>query len=155
MKRLRVLTGLLLLTLSHTGITADDVGANAEVEVIAQTQMMWNGQALPPFTQGTPEITILRYTIAPGVRLPMHVHDYVNAGVVLEGTLTVYSADGETRQLKANDALIELVNVPHYGVNEGDTEAVILVFYAGEAGQPLSRPCPEPSPCKAVVQGCN
>ena len=65
-----------------------------------------------------------------------------NAGFKLSGSLTVYGPDGATRTLHVNDSLIELVGIPHSGANEGDENAVVLVFYAGQMGQPLSRPAP-------------
>ncbi|HYN77899.1 MAG TPA: hypothetical protein VES73_08905 [Lamprocystis sp. (in: g-proteobacteria)] len=40
--------------------------------------------------------------------------------------------------LKAGDSLVEVVGKWHYGVNEGTEPAVILVFYAGEAGTPIT-----------------
>lgn len=114
------------------------LGEAVEVEVVVKTRHMWNGQPLPPFTTGNPEISILRYVIPPGVRLPMHTHDYANAGILLSGSLTVRDAEGAVKRLQPGDALVELIGLPHYGVNEGDEAAVIVVFYAGEAGQPLS-----------------
>lgn len=114
------------------------MGEAVEVEVIIKTQHMWNGQPLPPFTDGVPEISVLRYVIPPGTKLPMHTHDYANAGVLLSGSLTVHDANGAVTQLLPGDALVELIGLPHYGINGGDEAAVILVFYAGEAGQPLS-----------------
>ena len=80
--------------------------------------------------------------IPPGAKLPDHIHDYANAGFILSGSLTVYGPDGATRTLHVNDSLIELVGIPHSGANEGDENAVVLVFYAGQMGQPLSRPAP-------------
>ena len=39
--------------------------------------------------------------------------------------------ENKTLELKAGDALIEVVNRWHYGVNEGDESVEIVVFYAG------------------------
>mgnify|MGYP000899664948 CR=1 FL=1 len=41
-------------------------------------------------------------------------------------------------QLKAGDALIEVVNTWHYGKNSGDTPVEIIVFYAGTADAPVT-----------------
>jgi hypothetical protein len=56
----------LMLAVSQTnGVRADPIAMDVEVEIIAQSQTMWNGQPLPPFSHGQPEISILKYTIPP------------------------------------------------------------------------------------------
>jgi len=40
--------------------------------------------------------------------------------------------------LKAGDAIAEVVNTWHYGKNEGDMPAEIIVFYAGTEGLPIT-----------------
>ena len=113
--------------------TADSI----QVEVLNRTTTSWDGSALPEYPGGQPEITMLRITIPPKAQLPAHVHPVINAGVLLSGKLTVVT-DDETLHLKAGDAIVELVNKKHYGKNEGDEPAVILVFYAGAEGQPIT-----------------
>jgi quercetin dioxygenase-like cupin family protein len=44
--------------------------------------------------------------------------------------------------LKAGDALVELVDTWHYGRNDGDVPAEIVVFYAGTENAPISLPRP-------------
>jgi len=58
--------------------------------------------------------------------------------VVLSGNLTVITEHEKTLQLKAGDALIEVVNTWHYGKNSGDTPVEIIVFYAGVEGKPVT-----------------
>jgi hypothetical protein len=55
----------------------------------------------------------------------------INAGVLMSGELTVVTADGKTLHLKAGDPIVEVVNTPHCGINEGKVPAEIVVFYAG------------------------
>lgn len=98
----------------------------------------WDGEPLPVYPQGQPEITILKITIAPGQQLPVHKHPYINAGVLLRGQLTVVTEQGKTLQLKAGQALVELVDKWHYGKNEGTEPAEIIVFYAGIQAQPIT-----------------
>jgi quercetin dioxygenase-like cupin family protein len=111
-------------------------------EIVAETLLRstssWNGDALPAYPEGTPEITILRFTIPPGVTLPSHLHTVINAGILLSGSLTVVSEDQEELNLKAGDTLVELVNKYHQGRNTGDEPAVIVVFYAGIEGQEVT-----------------
>ena len=102
-----------------------------ESETLAKGSSSWNGDTLPAYPQGQPEITILRITIPPKTALPWHEHPFINAGVLLSGELTVETEDKKTLDLKAGDSLIELVNTWHHGVNNGEVPAEIIVFYAG------------------------
>ena len=110
----------------------------AKVEVLAKTTSSWNGAELPHYPKGQPEITILRITVPPRSRLPVHEHPVINAGVLLKGQLTVVTNDNEVLHLKAGDSIVELVNKPHFGKNEGDEPAEIVVFYAGIKDGPIT-----------------
>lgn len=128
----------LLLTLTIPNISrADDGGI--KVDVLKKTTEMWDGEALPVYPEGQPEVTILKITIAPGQQLPVHKHPYINAGILLRGQLTVVVTEtGQTHHLKAGDTLVELVDKWHYGQNDGTEPAEILVIYAGIEGQPVT-----------------
>lgn len=105
---------------------------------LVKSTTSWNGQPLPAYVQGTPEVTILRITIPPGFTLPMHQHPVINAGVLIRGKLTVVTESGDVLHMTANDPIVEVVDTWHYGKNEGRAPAEILVFYAGAVGTPLS-----------------
>ncbi|WP_418991658.1 cupin domain-containing protein [Alistipes sp.] len=98
----------------------------------------WDGTPLPSYPAGAPRVTILRAVIAPQERLDLHCHPVINAGVVLRGALTVVAAGGAERTFRAGEALVELVNTPHYGENRGDEEVELVMFYAGAGELPLS-----------------
>jgi len=119
---------------------------NATARTLARGSSSWDGQALPAYPAGTPEITVLHITIPPGTALPLHRHPVINAGVLLKGELTVVKDDGATLRLKPGDALIELVHAWHFGRNDGAVPAEIVVFYAGTAGAPVSEYPPSPPP---------
>ncbi|WP_301540149.1 cupin domain-containing protein [Vibrio sp. Vb339] len=78
----------------------------------------------------------------PHKTLPTHLHPVINVGVLLSGSLTVYSEDKkQSLHLKANtpnNSIIEMVNQYHYGANEGDSPAKIIVFYIAEKGQKVT-----------------
>lgn len=135
MRKLLCGAGLILLLSSH--VWAAD-GNGVTVDTLAKTSSSWDGTALPGYPKGEPEITILRITVPPKVQLPLHKHPVINAGVLLKGQLTVVTEDKETLHLKAGDAIVELVNKEHYGKNEGDEPAEIIVFYAGAKGRPIT-----------------
>ncbi len=107
-------------------------------EVLAKTTTSWVGTPLPPYPQTQPEVTVLRITIPVGAQLPLHKHPVINAGYLTKGQLTVVADDGTTMTLKAGDALVEMVDAWHYGRNDGESDAEIVVFYAGSPGVPLS-----------------
>ena len=94
--------------------------------------------ALPSYPKGKPEITILRIQIPPKVQLPLHEHPVINAGVLLKGELTVVTKEEDRLRLKAGDSIVEVVNKWHYGINEGNEYAEIIVFYAGVQGSRIT-----------------
>jgi quercetin dioxygenase-like cupin family protein len=106
------------------------------VEQLAKSTRSWNGETLPDYPSGRPEITILRIKVPAGAKLDMHKHPVINGGVLLKGELAVITEDDKILHLKAGDSIIEVVNKNHYGKNEGYEEAEIIVFYAGEDGKP-------------------
>jgi quercetin dioxygenase-like cupin family protein len=134
-----VLYTLLLLALLSSAWARDTAGVTeTEVEVLAQSIHSWNGELLPAYPGGQPEVRILRIRIPAGARLATHHHPVINAGVLTEGELTVVSDTGERLHLRAGDAIVELVNRWHYGQNEGSVPAEIIVFYAGVSGTPIT-----------------
>ena len=112
--------------------------ASIVVKELVKNSKSWNGELLPPYLQGQPEITILRINIPAGARLETHSHPVINAGVLMSGQLTVETTDGKILHLKAGDPIIEVVNTLHYGINDGTVPAEILVFYAGIVGQAVT-----------------
>jgi quercetin dioxygenase-like cupin family protein len=110
----------------------------AKVEVLTKTTSSWDGSALLPYPKGQPQITILRITVPPKTQLPVHEHPVINAGVLLKGQLTVVTEDKKVLHLKAGDPIVELVNTLHFGKNEGDEPAEIIVFYAGIKDEPIT-----------------
>lgn len=131
MKRILVTTALLFL---FTGSVSAVYADKAAVDVLVKTGVSWNGEKLPSYPAGKPEISILKIEIPPGLKLPRHKHPVINAGVLLKGELTVITDKGEKLYLKAGDPIVEVVNTWHYGINEGKIPAEIVVFYAGIEG---------------------
>ncbi len=110
----------------------------AKVDVLAKSSSSWDGARLPDYPQGQPEVTILRITIPPNARLPLHLHPMINAGVLLKGEITVVTEDNKTLHLKTGEAVVEVVHKWHYGKNDGKEPAEIIVFYAGIRGKPIT-----------------
>ncbi|KGE02631.1 hypothetical protein HRUBRA_02769 [Pseudohaliea rubra DSM 19751] len=133
---------LSLLILGVPPIFADDALKAADkigVDVLMKSTAMWNGERLPAYAEGQPQLSVVRVTIPEGMALPLHEHPYATAGVLVQGRLEVRTPSGEQAILNAGDGLIELVNLPHAGANIGEGDAVIVVVYAGIEGQPVTR----------------
>ena len=53
-------------------------------------------------------------------------------------SITVVTEDNRILYLKAGDSIVEVVNTWHYGKNEGNKPAEIIVFYAGILDKPIT-----------------
>ena len=62
---------------------------------------------------------------------------------MLKGELTVITDSGDRLDLKEGEAIVEVVDTWHYGYNEGEDTAEIVVFYAGVEGLPVTE-CYDP-----------
>jgi quercetin dioxygenase-like cupin family protein len=141
-KAVRIRASLSIVLLLQSGCatvqrTQEANGASIVVKELVKTTKSWDGQSLLAYPQGQPEITIRRISIPAGARLDIHSHSVINAGVLITGQLTVVTVDGKTLHLKAGEPIVEVVNTPHYGLNEGRVPAEIIVFYAGTVDTPL------------------
>ncbi len=134
---IKIIYGICLILLFTNNIWAQDLN-KVKVEVLAKTSSSWDGSDLPEYTEGKPEITILRITIQPGVQLPLHKHLVTNVGILLTGKLTVITEDNKTLHLNEGESIVEVVDKWHYGKNEGTIPAEIIVFYAGILDEPIT-----------------
>ncbi len=132
MKSTIIVTSIILVTACAGHVNT------LEVNQLAKSTKSWDGNTLPQYPQGQPEVTILRIKIPAGAELDMHYHPVINAGFLLEGELTVITDDKKRLHLKAGDSIVELVNKKHYGKNEGKETAEIIVFYAGVENNPIT-----------------
>ncbi|MEY4495122.1 MAG: hypothetical protein RL744_186 [Pseudomonadota bacterium] len=144
MRLLKYLSFCFALTLSQL-VLADDNRKHyytdipgIEANVLIKTTTSWNGAKLPSYGEGQPEITIIRYHFASGASIPMHMHPVINAGVLLNGELNIFTKTGEKITLKAGEPLVELFKEWHYGSNPGTEPVDLIVVYAGTVGAPLT-----------------
>jgi quercetin dioxygenase-like cupin family protein len=140
---IRILAALAVILALQPGcamvrISPEANEASLVVKELVKTTQSWNGESLPAYPQGQPQITILRISIPVGTRLDTHRHPAINAGVLISGQLTVVTTDVKTRHLNAGDPIVEVVNTLHYGINQGDVPAEIVVFYAGVIDKPIT-----------------
>jgi len=131
-----LVTALLITCLFSRPAAAGDVA----METLLQTSTSWDGAAYKNYPAGQPEISIVKVTIPPHTKMQWHTHPMPNAGYLLSGELTVERQDGSAKHhYTAGQAIAETVGTVHRGVT-GDSPAVIIVFYAGTKGMPLSQP---------------
>lgn len=117
---------------------ADNLPA-VQKEILSSGSTSWDGTPYAAYPAGTPEITVVKITIAPHATLPWHTHPMPNAAYVVSGELTVEKKDtGEKKVLTPGQVLPELVGQVHRGT-AGNEPVVLIVFYAGAKGLPLSQ----------------
>ena len=132
----RPLLPLILLALPCAVRSADLPGVT--VETLIKTEASWDGSPYQAYPAGPPELTVLKISIAPNTALPWHTHPMPNAAYVVSGELLVEKQEGgATKRLVAGDVLPEMVQSRHRGLT-GAAGVVLIVFYAGTKGMPLS-----------------
>ena len=133
---------IMALSLCENGVHADDGhGAQSlgvKIEELVKSTHEWNGQLLPSYPSGQPEIKVLRIKIPAGITLPWHYHPAINAAVILEGHLQLFARSGVTKIFGPGEALVEVVHTVHAGKAIGPDDVEIIVFYAGRKGSPTT-----------------
>ena len=122
---------------------AEEHAPVVETVELLRTDKSWNGEALPDYHQGKPELVAVKYTIPAGQKLGWHHHVSMNHGVLVQGELTIISLDGQTTVLHAGDVVVEMVGSIHHGENRGTEPVVLYMFYISQEGLPLSVQNPE------------
>ncbi|MCO1336247.1 cupin domain-containing protein, partial [Microbulbifer sp. OS29] len=130
---------LALLLLLPVGAFLQENMRGVKFETLVSSTKDWAGDTLSQAPAGQPELSIVRVTIAPGARLPTHKHPVLNSVYVAKGSLKVTLADrGETLTLSEGKAYIEVTDKWHFGRNEGDEPATLIIFYSGVKGVPTT-----------------
>jgi quercetin dioxygenase-like cupin family protein len=92
------------------------------------------GETLRYPTTGAANVTAAIVTVAPGEKTIVHKHGVPMFAYILGGELTVdYGAHG-TRTYRQGQALMEAMDVAHFGVNSSAEPVRILVVYMGADG---------------------
>jgi quercetin dioxygenase-like cupin family protein len=109
-----------------------------QTEILIQSTSSWDGTPYVSYPAGRPQITILKITIAPHTTMKWHSHPLPNAGYILSGELTIEREDGTKEHFVAGQSVTETVNSVHRGIT-GTERTVLIVFYPGTPGLPLSQ----------------
>jgi quercetin dioxygenase-like cupin family protein len=140
MKATRLVFVVMTLSLSFclvpTGLYAGE--PQIKVEQVLQTTQSWDSSPYTSYPTGQPQVTVLRITIPPNTALHWHHHPIISVAYVLSGHLTLEKRDtGERKILQAGQAVAETVQTTHRGFTT-DEPVQLIVFYAGQAGLPLT-----------------
>jgi quercetin dioxygenase-like cupin family protein len=132
------LLALLAACLWPVAMPAQNESPAVKTDTLLRASSGWNNAPYAAYSAGAPEITVLRITIPAHATLPWHTHPMPNAAYIVSGEVTVETKDGLKRHFAAGEVIPETVDTVHRGT-AGDTPAVLLVFYAGVKGMPLSQ----------------
>jgi quercetin dioxygenase-like cupin family protein len=92
------------------------------------------GETIRYPTSGPAHVTGSIVTLAPGARTVVHKHGVPMFAYILEGEITVdYGAKGK-RTYRQGDALMEAMDVAHFGENTGTQPMRLIAVYMGAKG---------------------
>ena len=94
------------------------------------------GETLHYPTNGPAHVTAAIVTLAPGAKTVLHRHGVPLFAYILEGEVTVDYGDRGKRTYRAGDALMEAMDVPHFGADAGPQPVRILTVFIGAEGAP-------------------
>jgi quercetin dioxygenase-like cupin family protein len=83
---------------------------------------------------GPAHVTASIVTLAPGAKTILHKHGVPLFAYILDGELTVDYGDHGKHTYRKGDALMEAMDVPHYGIDTGAQPVRILAVYIGAEG---------------------
>jgi quercetin dioxygenase-like cupin family protein len=94
------------------------------------------GETLHYPANGPAHVTAAVITLAPGAKTVLHKHGVPLFAYILEGELTVDYGDRGKRTYHQGDALMEAMDVPHFGADAGAQPVRILTVFIGAEGAP-------------------
>ena len=111
-----------------------------KIEPLLKTDTTSIGQKIVYPNFQSDEVTISKVTIPPGKSTGWHKHTFPVFAYVLKGNLTVELENKQMKQFPENTTFSEVINTFHNGINNGKVDVVLIAFYMGEKGKPLSLP---------------
>ena len=121
----------------------DDTFSSVKTTELIRTSQSWDGEGLPDYLQGRPELVAIKYEIPAGHKLGWHHHPVMNHGILVQGELTIVSLDGTEKTVHEGEAIVEMVGTIHHGENRGNNPVLLYMFYLTQVGMPLSVQHPE------------
>jgi quercetin dioxygenase-like cupin family protein len=108
------------------------------IETVLKTDTTSIGQKIvyPDFQND--EISVVKVTIPPGKSTGWHKHNFPVFAYVLEGDLTIELKDGKPILFRKSSSFSEVITTNHNGINNGKDTVILIAFFMGEKGKPLS-----------------
>jgi quercetin dioxygenase-like cupin family protein len=135
--RFRICLIAIVLAAAHAWagrISAEDTGITSMPLLSTSTTIL--GEPLRYPTSGPAHVTATIVTLPPGAKTVLHRHGVPLFGYILEGEITVDYGDRGKRTYRAGQAIMEAMDVPHFGADVGTAPARILTVYMGAEGAP-------------------
>ncbi|MGD9915379.1 MAG: cupin domain-containing protein [Rhizobiaceae bacterium] len=132
-----VLGALAVLLVAATPAAALDPAPQAAIVTpLVSTDRTDTGQPLV-LPRDNARVVASIFEIPPGAVLPVHKHPSARYAYVLAGNLRVTNADtGATKDYKAGDFVIEMIDAWHQGANTGTDSVRLLVIDQVEGDAP-------------------
>jgi quercetin dioxygenase-like cupin family protein len=134
-----LVTVMLLSILFQRPNSAENDQSVVRSETLLRSSASWDGELYKSYPSGQPELSILKITVPPHTKLEWHSHPIPSAAYILAGELILErKKDGKKQHFRAGQAVTETVGTLHRGVT-GNESVVLIVFYAGSPGLPLTQ----------------
>ena len=130
----------LALVLFRQATAGENAQSAVRSETLLRSSSSWDGEPYKSYPPGQPELSVLKITLAPHTQLEWHSHPIPSAAYIVAGELTVErKRDGKKQHFTAGQAVSETVDTLHRGA-AGNEPVVLILFYAGRPGVPLTQP---------------
>ncbi|HEX5772774.1 MAG TPA: cupin domain-containing protein [Geomobilimonas sp.] len=144
---------LLFFALSALGA---DYQSGVSATVLKSSSVTGNGQKIVYPVTDKAQVTAMTVTLAPGAATGWHSHPIPVYAYVVEGKLDVELEGGQVITYRSGDAIIEVVNTLHNGINQGSEAVRLVVFYTGAEDTPnVVKPAAPSLPPEAVPASPN
>jgi len=137
------ITSVSLSSCEKANAQKDNPAPKVESTELIRTSQSWDGEDLPDYFQGRPELVAVKYVFPAGQKLGWHHHVAMNYGVLVQGELTIIGLDGKTKVVHEGEAVVEMVGTVHHGENRGDKDVILYMFYLSQKDLPLAVQHPE------------
>ena len=134
MKKLEFLIFMFLLCL---GVHAQ-YNQGVVLQPLLKTDTTSIGQKIEYPDFASDEVSIVKVIIPPGKSTGWHKHVFPVFAYVIQGTLTIEVENHKTMQFQAGTSFPEVINTLHNGINNGKEDVILIAFFMGEKGKPLS-----------------
>jgi len=127
---------LSILCVCHTAKSQYNKGVVLEPVLKTDTTSIGQKIVYPNFQSD--EVSIVKVIIPSGKSTGWHKHNFPVFAYVLQGTLTVEIENRKSLQFSQNSSFSEVINTLHNGINNGKKDVILIAFFMGEKGKPLS-----------------